>query len=104
MTIRVGTPFHLDIRVTELPEYDDNDQYIGSCEINGVPHHITLFRVIGDDWDQDAGSGHHYRLDALRAFEADIHGFVPITIGTREYLCMVDPFVKTRFWREIVNR
>jgi hypothetical protein len=37
MTIRVGTPFQLDIRVTELPEYDDNDQYIGSCEINGVP-------------------------------------------------------------------
>jgi hypothetical protein len=43
--------------------------------------------VIGDDWDQDAGSGHHYRLDALRAFEADIHGFVPITIGTRESVC-----------------
>jgi len=49
MTVRVGTPLPLDIRVTELPEYDDNDQYIGACLINGVPHHITLFRVIGDD-------------------------------------------------------
>ncbi len=91
MTVRVGTPLPLDIRVTDLPEYDDNDQYIGRCEINGVPHHITLFRVIGDDHEQDAVPGHQYRLDAVRAFEADVVDFLPLTVGRREYLCVITP-------------
>ncbi len=91
MTVRIGTPLHLDIRVTELPEYDDNDQYIGRCEINGVPHHITLFRVIGDDHEQDAAPGHHDRLDALQDFEADVVAFMPITISECDYLCVITP-------------
>jgi len=45
MSIPVGTTIPLDISVTQAPEYDDNDQYIGACRINGVPHHITLFGV-----------------------------------------------------------
>ncbi len=91
MSVPVGTTLPLDIRITLMPEYDDNDQYVGVCLVNGVPHHITLFRVIGDDWDQDAAPGHQYRLDALQAFEADIHSFMPIMIGTREYLCVITP-------------
>ncbi len=42
MSVTVGTTLPLDIRITQMPEYDDNDQYIGACQINGVPHHITL--------------------------------------------------------------
>jgi len=91
MTVRVGTPLPLDIRVTELPEYDDNDQYIGACLINGVPHHITLFRVIGDDHEQDAAPGHHYRLDALQDFEANVVTFMPIHVGDKAYLCVITP-------------
>jgi len=91
MTIPVGTPLALDVRITQMPEYDDNDQYIGDCTINGVPHHITLFRVIGDDHKQDAARGHHYRFDALRAFEADVEGFLPLDVNGRDYLCVITP-------------
>ena len=91
MSVGVGTPVSLDIRITAMPEYDDNDQYIGTCTINGVPHHITLFRVIGDDHEQDAAPGHHYRLDALRDFEADAGGFLRLSVGKRDYLCVITP-------------
>jgi len=76
MTIPVGAPLQLDIRITRMPEYDGDDQYIGACTINGVPHHITIFRVIGDAHEQDAAPGHQFRLDALQDFEADVVGFV----------------------------
>ncbi len=91
MSVPVGTTIPFDISVTQAPEYDDNDQYIGACLINGVPHHITLFRVMGDDWEQDAAPGHHYRLDALQDFEADVAGFLPLTVGARDYLCVITP-------------
>jgi len=91
MSVPVGTTIPLEIRITQAPEYDDNDQYIGACLINGVPHHITLFRVIGDDWEQDAAPGHHGRLDALQEFEADVRTFLPITIGDKDYLCVITP-------------
>ncbi len=91
MTIPIGTPLPLNIQITLLPEYDDNDQYIGACTINGVPHHITLFRVRGDDHAQEAGPGHHYRLDALRDFEADGAGFLPLDVNGRDYLCVMTP-------------
>ncbi len=91
MSVTVGTTLSLEIRITVMPEYDDNDQYIGACQINGVPHHITLFRVVGDDHEQDAAPGHHYRLDALRDFEADVVGFLPLTVGARDYLCVITP-------------
>jgi len=91
MTIPVGTPLPLDIHITVMPTYDDNDQYVGNCEINAVPHHITLFRVIGDDWEQDAAPGHHDRLDALQAFEADIATFTPIYVDDKTYLCVITP-------------
>ncbi len=91
MSVQGGTRLPLDIRITLMPEYDDNDQYIGACTINGVPHHITLFRVIGDDHEQDAAPGHHYRFDALRAFEADVEGFLPLDVNGRDYLCVMTP-------------
>jgi len=34
----------------------------------------------------------------------DVGEVVLNTNGTHFYDCMVDPFVKTRFWRKIVNR
>ena len=91
MSVTVGTPVALDIHITAMPTYDDNDQYIGRCLINGVPHHITLFRVIGDDHEQDAAPGHHYRLDALQDFEGDVAGFLPIDVGEQAYLCVITP-------------
>ncbi len=91
MSIPVGTPLPLDIRITMMPEYDDNDQYIGACLINGVPHHITLFRIVGDDHDQEAAPGHAYRLDALQEFEADSVSFMPIYADDRAYLCVITP-------------
>lgn len=91
MTVAVGTTIHLDIRITRQPAYDDDDQYIGACLINGVPHHITLFPVVGDDHKQDAVPGHHDRLDALRDFEADVVGFMPLTADDKAYLCVITP-------------
>jgi len=91
MTILVGAPLQLDIRIMRMPEYDDNDQYIGACTINGVPHHITLFRVLGDDHEQDAAPGHQFRLDALQDFEADVVGFMSIDVGEKAYLCVITP-------------
>ena len=91
MTIQVDAPLPLDICITRMPEYDDNDQYIGTCTINGVPHHITLFRVIGDDHEQDAAPGHHDRPDALQAFETDIATFTPIYVDDKTYLCVIAP-------------
>jgi len=75
MSVTVGTTLPLEIRITAMPEYDDNDQYVGACRINGVPHHITLFRVVGDDYEQDAAPGHHDHLDALQEIRihADLH-------------------------------
>jgi len=52
---------------------------------------VPLFRVVGDDHEQDAAPGHHYRLDALRDFEADVVGFLPLTVGARDYLCVITP-------------
>jgi len=91
MSVRVGTPLPLEIRITVMPEYDDNDQYVGACLINGVPHHITLFRVVGDDHEQEAAPGHAYRLDALQDFEDDMVGFLPLYVGDAAYLCVITP-------------
>jgi hypothetical protein len=91
MSVGVGTPVSLDIRITTMPEYDDNDQYIGGCLINGVPHHITLFPVVGENGEQDAAPGHHDRFDALQDFEADVVGFLPLTIDDTAYLCVITP-------------
>lgn len=90
MTIPVGTTLSLDIRITTMPEYD-NDQYIGACLVNGVPHHITLFRVIGDDHEQEVAPGHAYRLDAVQGFEADVVGFLPLYVDNKAYLCVITP-------------
>ncbi len=90
MTVPVGTPLPLEIHITTMPEYD-NDQYIGACLVNGVPHHITLFRVIGDDHEQEAAPGHAYRLDAMHDVEADVVGFMPIDIDDKAYLCVITP-------------
>ncbi len=79
MNVQVGAPLPLDIHITRMPEYDDNDQYIGACTINGVPHHITPFRVIEDDHEQDAAPGHQFRLDVLQDFEDDVVGFMSAT-------------------------
>jgi len=91
MSVMVGTPLPLDIRITVLPTYDDNDQYVGACLINGVPHHITFFRVIGDDWEQEAAAGHEGRMDALRAFEGTWGGFMATSIDGWDYLCVITP-------------
>lgn len=91
MSVGVGTPVSLDIRITTMPEYDDNDQYIGGCLINGVQHHITLLRVIGDDHEQEAAPGHHYRFDALQDFEDDVVGFLSIDVNDKAYLCVITP-------------
>ena len=80
---------HLTIEITWQPEWDDNDQYIGKCDINGVPHYVTLFQVVGDDHEQDAALGRHYHLDALRGFEADVMSFLPPIVGERDYLCVI---------------
>jgi len=90
MTVAVGTTIHMDICVTRPPTYDD-DQYIGVCLINGVPHHITLFPVVGGDGEQDAAPGHHDRFDALQDFEADVVSFMPLTVGDKAYLCVITP-------------
>jgi hypothetical protein len=74
-----------------VPDYDDNDQYIGQCSVNGVPHHITVFRVVGEDHAQEAATGHESRMDALRAFEGTWGGFMAITIDGRGYLCVITP-------------
>ncbi len=91
MSVPIGTALPLEFRITVMPEYDDNDQYIGSCEVNGVLHHITLFRVLGDDDEQEAGPGHTYRLDALQDFEDDTVGFMPIYVDDKAYLYVVTP-------------
>ncbi len=91
MNVAVGTPLPLDVHITRMPVYDDDDQYVGACTINGVPHHITLFRLLGDDHDQEAAPGHAYRLDALQEFEADVVTFMPIDVGGDAYLCVITP-------------
>ncbi len=91
MSVTVGTALPLDIRITQMPDYDDNDQYIGQCSVNGVPHHITVFRVVGEDHAQEAATGNDSRMDALRAFEGTWGGFMAITIDGRDYLCVITP-------------
>ncbi len=91
MSVMVGTPLPLDIHITVPPTYDDNDQYIGQCSINGVPHHITVFRVVGEDHAQEAAADHESRVDALRAFEGTWGGFMAITIDGGDYLCVITP-------------
>jgi len=91
MSVMVGTTAPLDIRITLMPDYDDNDQYVGACLINGVPHHITLFRVVGEDHEQEAAAGHEPRMDALRAFEGTWGSFVALAVDGQDYLCVITP-------------
>jgi len=91
MSVTVGTTLPLDIRITQMPDYDDNDQYIGQCSVNGAPHHITLFRVVGEDHEQEAAVSHEARMDALRAFEWTWGSFVALDVDGRDYLCVITP-------------
>jgi len=83
----------LDVRVEEQPSrVGDEDSYIGSLSINGVPHHITLLRVFREGDGQDAGPGHAARFRAIQDFEDEAPGFMPLRIGEGDYLCVVTPY------------
>lgn len=80
------------LSVTDIKLQLDNseDTQIGSCQINGVPHHITAIPITGIGTKQR--SPDMTRLQRLRDFEDVADGFLGVKIGRRKYAIVITPF------------